>query len=106
LEANKIKLVLFCICANGFQIFFQPRKREKFLLASLETLTNSKDCSESRVKGLFQHSFSLDGQLSEQFSGSAFKTTFRVTGGIGKPEEGYYSRRIFTINKLFFYSNK
>jgi hypothetical protein len=36
---------------NWFQIFSLPCKEKniKFMLASLKTLTNSKDCSESRI---------------------------------------------------------
>jgi hypothetical protein len=67
----------------------------KFLLESLKTLTNDKDCSETRIKFLFRLSFSIIGRfsaeyihsrLSEQFSGSqaAFTETFRVTGGYQK----------------------
>jgi hypothetical protein len=35
----------------------------KFLLASLKTLTNSKKCSESRIKFLFWPYFALTGQF-------------------------------------------
>jgi hypothetical protein len=67
----------------------------KFLLASLKTLTNSKSCSESRIKFLFRLSFALNGQffllyihsrLSEQFSESqaGFGKTFKGTGGYQK----------------------
>jgi hypothetical protein len=64
----------------------------KFLLASLKTLTgtNSKICSESRIKFLFRLSFALIGQffllyihrrLSEQFSES------QAPAAIRKPEQ-------------------
>jgi hypothetical protein len=68
------------------------KRKPIFLLASLKTLTNSDDCSESRaLKFIFWLSFALFGQfspvyiydrLSEKFSGSraAFGTTFRVPG--------------------------
>jgi hypothetical protein len=67
----------------------------KFLLASLQTLPDSENCSESRIKFLFRLSFALIGQcfsnvfhsqLSEQFSGSqaCYGTTFRDTGGYQK----------------------
>jgi hypothetical protein len=67
----------------------------KFLLASLKTLIDSENCSESRIKFLFRLSFALIGQffpvyihsrLSEQFSGSqsGYETTFRDTGGYQK----------------------
>jgi len=53
----------------------------------LNTLTNSKNCSESRVKFLFWLSYTLIGRLHswpafEQLTGSqvAFVTTLRVTG--------------------------
>jgi hypothetical protein len=36
----------------------------KCLLASLKTLTNFKDCTESCIKFLFQHSFSLIGEMT------------------------------------------
>jgi hypothetical protein len=49
----------------------------KFLLASLKTLTISKNYSESRIKFLFRLSFaliarifSIHSRLSDQFSGS------------------------------------
>jgi flagellar biogenesis protein FliO len=51
----------------------------KFLLASLKTLTNSEDCSVSRIKFLFRLFFTLIGCISpvylhgwlvEQFSES------------------------------------
>jgi hypothetical protein len=35
----------------------------KFLLASLKTLTNSKSCSENRIKFLLRLSFALIGQF-------------------------------------------
>jgi hypothetical protein len=63
----------------------------KFLLASLKTLINSKDCSGRRIKFLFWLFFALFGgfspiyiygRLSKQFLGLqvAFRTTFKVTG--------------------------
>jgi hypothetical protein len=85
----------------------------KFLLASLKTLTNSKSCSESRIKFLFMLSFALIGQfslvyihfrLSEQFSESqaGFGTTFKGTGGYQKAGTSSLKRftgRNFTISK-------
>jgi hypothetical protein len=60
----------------------------KFLLASLKTPTNSKNCSQSRIKILFRISFALIGHsgLSEQFSESraGFGTTSKGTGGYQK----------------------
>jgi hypothetical protein len=67
----------------------------KFSIASLKTLSNSKNCFVSRIKFLLQLSFALigrffpeyiHGRLSEQFSGSqaGFGTTFRDTGGYQK----------------------
>jgi hypothetical protein len=67
----------------------------KFLLASLKTLTNSKNCSKSRIKFMFRLSFPLIGQyflvyihsrLLEQFSESqaGFGTTLKGTGGYQK----------------------
>jgi hypothetical protein len=67
----------------------------KFLLASLKTITNSKNCSESRIKFQVRLSFALTGpffpvyihsRLSEQFSGSeaVYGTTFRDTSGYQK----------------------
>jgi hypothetical protein len=61
-------------------------------LASLKTLTDSKNCSVSRVKFLFWLSLALIGpfspvyiqdRLSEQFSESqaAYRTTFKVMSG-------------------------
>jgi hypothetical protein len=35
----------------------------KFLFASLKTLTNSKSCSESRIKFMFRLSFTLIGKF-------------------------------------------
>jgi hypothetical protein len=85
----------------------------KFLLASLKTLNNSKDCSESRFKFLFQLFISLIGQfslvcihgrLAEKFSGSQadFETTFRITGGYQKAGTNFLMRvtgMVFTIGK-------
>jgi hypothetical protein len=85
----------------------------KFLLASMKTLTNSKNCSKSRIKFLFQLSFALIGhlfpvyihsQLSEQFSGSqaGYGTTFRDTGRYQKAGTSCMKRvtgRNFTISK-------
>jgi hypothetical protein len=67
----------------------------KFLLASLQALTKSKNYSENRNKFLFRLYFALLGnvfpvyiqsRLSEQFSGSQadYRTTFRDTGGYQK----------------------
>jgi hypothetical protein len=67
----------------------------KFLLASLKALTNSTNCSESRIKFGFRLSFSLIGRLLpvhihsrllEQFPGSqaGFGTSFRYTGSYKK----------------------
>ncbi len=87
----------------------------KFLLASLKTLTNAKNCSESRIKFLFRLSFALIGQvfsgvryihsrLSEQFSESqaGFGTTVNGTGGYQKAGTSSLKRvtgRNFTISK-------
>jgi hypothetical protein len=71
----------------------QEKINMMFLLASLKTLTNFKQCSsESRTKFVFWLSFVLisrffpvfiHSRLSEQFSGpqAGFRTTFRNTGG-------------------------
>ena len=67
----------------------------KILLASLKTLTDSENCSESRIKFLFRLSFPLIGnfflayihsRLSEKFSElqAGFETTFKGTGGYQK----------------------
>jgi hypothetical protein len=75
----------------------KQRNNVMFLLSSLKTLTNFKDCSVSRIKILCRLSFTLigwispayiHGRLSEQFSGSpaAFETNFTVTGGFRKAE--------------------
>jgi hypothetical protein len=68
----------------------------KFLLASLKTLTNSKNCSVSRIAFLFRLSFPLiisqffpvyiHSRLLEQFSGTqaGYGATFRATGGYQK----------------------
>jgi hypothetical protein len=79
----------------------------KFLLASLKTLTNSKSCSESRIKFLFRLSFALIGRfilvyihsrLSEQFSKSqvGFGTTFKGTGGYRDQKAGTSSLKRVT----------
>jgi hypothetical protein len=63
----------------------------KLLLASLKTLTNSKNCSASRIKFLFRLSFAFIGgffpvyihsRLPEQLSGS--QTGYGTTGGYQK----------------------
>ncbi len=87
---------------------FQPallnRKNLTFLLASLKTLTNSKDCSESCIKFLFRLSFSLinrffflctlyiHGPFSERFS--------EITGGF---RNGFqrHRRHSESRNKLY-----
>jgi hypothetical protein len=86
----------------------------KFLLASLRTLTNSKSCSESRIKNFGSgFPFARIGQvflvyihsrLSEQFSESqaGFGTTFKGTGGYQKARTSSLKRitgRNFTISK-------
>jgi hypothetical protein len=85
----------------------------EFLLASLKTPTNSKSCSESRIKFLFRLSFARTGQfflvyihsrLSEQFSESQadFGTTLKGTGGYQKAGTSSLNRvtgRNFTISK-------
>ncbi len=54
LKACSIKWVLSVLYANGFQIFWLPCQRVKinikFMLASMEALTYSKECSKSRIK--------------------------------------------------------
>jgi hypothetical protein len=63
-----------------------------FLLASLKTLGNSLNCSESLITFLFQIFFSHSWPAYEKFSGSqaAFGTTFRVIKGvIKKPEQAH-----------------
>ncbi len=85
------------------------------LLASLETLTNFKSCSESRIKFLFRLSFALIGRfilvfihswLLEQFSESqaGFGTTFKGTSGYQKAGTRSLKRitgRNFAISKVF-----
>jgi hypothetical protein len=88
----------------------------KFLFASLKTLTNSKICSESRIKCKFSLclSFTLIGKfllvhyihsrVSEQFAESqaGFRTTFKGTGGYQKAGTSSLKRvtgRSFTISK-------
>jgi hypothetical protein len=77
----------------------------RFLIASLKTFTNSKNCSVSGIKLLFWLSLALIGRffpvyihsrLSEQFSRlqAGFGTTFRDTVGYQKAgnklsEKGY-----------------
>jgi hypothetical protein len=84
-----------------------------FLLASLKTLADCENCSESRIKILFRLSFALTGQffqvyihsrISEQFSESqaAFRTTFKGTGGYQKAGTSSLKRvtgRNFTISE-------
>jgi hypothetical protein len=86
---------------------FKRKINIKFLLASLKTLANSKDCPLKRIKFLFRLSFALirrfspayiHGRLSEQFSESqvAFGTSLKITGCHQKsqnklPEEGYWN---------------
>jgi hypothetical protein len=78
-----------------------------------ENTSNSKSCSESRIKFLFRHSFALIGQffqvyihsrLSEQCSGSqaGYGTTFNGTGGYQKAGTSSLKRftgRNFNISK-------
>jgi hypothetical protein len=67
----------------------------KFILASLKTLTYSKNSAVSRIKFLFCLSFAYIGrfcpvnihsQLSEQYSGSqaGYRKTFQDSGGYQK----------------------
>ncbi len=65
-RAFKIKSVLSVHAQMVFKFLVclvQEKITMKFLLASLKTLTNSKNCSESRIKYLFRLSFALIGQL-------------------------------------------
>jgi hypothetical protein len=62
LKAYKIKTVLSVHAQMVFNFLVclvkERRKIMKFLLASLKTLTNSKDCSKSRFEFMFWLSFS------------------------------------------------
>ncbi len=64
----------------------------KFLLASLNTLTNSKDCSKSCIKFLFRLSFVLIGRISPVYIQGHIKRLLEqlleLQGAIGKPEYG------------------
>jgi hypothetical protein len=91
----------------------RENKKKKFLLASLKTLTNSKSCSESRIKFSVQaflcshwsiyfcvHSKPSFGTISESQVG--FGTTFKGTGGYQKAGKSFLKRvtgRNFTISK-------
>jgi hypothetical protein len=75
--------------------------KKKFLLATLKTLTISKDCSESYIKFLFRHSFALIGQFStvyihdrllEQFLGS--QVAFGITS------RGCYWKAVTSVLKM------
>ncbi len=88
---------------------------EKFLLASLKTLANSKNCTSHQISVSIRLSFALvgrffpvyiHGHFSEQVSEShaAFRTTFSDTGGCQKSGTSPVKRftgRIFTISKCF-----
>jgi hypothetical protein len=76
------------------------KEKNKLLIASFKTLTNSKDCFESRIKFLFRLFFPFIGRfspmhihgcLTEKFSGSqvASGTTFIVTGGYLKAKASF-----------------
>ncbi len=91
----------------------------KFLLASLITLNDSENCSESSIKFLFRLSFVLTGQffpvyinirLLEQFSGSqaVYGTTLRELAAIRKPEQALkrLTGRNFKISKRFHRSKQ
>ncbi len=53
----------------------------KFLLASLKTVTNSKNFPESRIKFLVRLSFAHIGLFFQCHSQAGYGTTFRDTGG-------------------------
>ncbi len=76
-KLNKHTLVYAHMVSNVEPTFIKGQINIKFLIASLKTLTNSKNCSESCIKFLQQLSFALIGhsQLSE--------------GKNKLPEEGY-----------------
>jgi hypothetical protein len=62
----------------------------KFLLASLKTLTKSKNYSESRIKFLFRLSFALIGKIFQcTFSRSqaGYGTNFRDKEAIRRLEQ-------------------
>jgi hypothetical protein len=99
-----------------FGCLFKDKNKMKLLVASLKTLINSKDCSESRLLSfLFRLSFSVIGRispvnmsqpwLSEQVLGSqaAFGIVFRVSSN--KLFEKI-SERVFRIRKRYHRSKK
>jgi hypothetical protein len=66
----------------------------KFLLASLKTLTNSKSCSERRIKFLFRLSFALIGYFFLVYIRNNFhnhrrvlKQLLKAQAAIRKPEQ-------------------
>ncbi len=98
-KLNQYILNLRILVFNLLPSLAKEKSIIKFLLASLKTLNNYKDCSESPIKFLFRLSFSLIGRLLDKFWGSqaAFgtKTTFKLTAGYQKartsfPVEGYW----------------
>jgi hypothetical protein len=66
---------------NFLDVFFRRNINKKFLVASLKTLVNSKDCFESRLNVLFWLSISVIGRISPVYmSDLASGTSFWITG--------------------------
>ncbi len=71
----------------------------KFFIASLKTLTNSKNCSVSRIKLLPRFSFALIGRFYTVMAGfrnnsqdhsQVSEQLLETQAAIRKPEEGYW----------------
>ncbi len=72
----------------------------KFMLASLKTLTNSKDCSESRNIFLLLLSFALIGEFSPEYSTFMPKTISRSQAVSGNSLESQAGNGKQYSNKL------
>jgi hypothetical protein len=83
----------------------------KFLLASLKTLTNSTNCSESRIKLLLRLSFALICRFFQCTFIACFRNNFQEDGrvkeqlletqaAIRKPEQALWRGLLEGISKL------
>jgi hypothetical protein len=72
----------FCTCANAFKIKLKKKICLSFYF--VEILTNSKVCSERRIRMFFQLSFAVIGRFSVVYmyvhSRPAYGRIFRITG--------------------------
>ncbi len=83
----KVSRYMHIWCLNVLPAFFKRKININFLNASLKTLINAKNCSESHIKfrfrvpGFNRSHWSNSSSVHSTFILPAFRTIFRITGG-------------------------